>query len=104
MAANRERKQLVVLSLQESERALEGMERAGIAVCWSAKLSRVFAEHIIGAIYEVAKAPRVIAGMQIPSTVVRVLLRMVRKIGILGEADPARRWSPGGGAGPLRPL
>ncbi len=50
---NRERRELVSISLWESERALEAIERSGFADQQAAKLSTVIADPIIGMTYEV---------------------------------------------------
>jgi heme-degrading monooxygenase HmoA len=55
--ANRERSELVSISLWESERALEAIERSGFADQQAAKLATVVAEAIAGTTYEVAELP-----------------------------------------------
>jgi len=56
---NRERRELVYITLWESDRALEAIERSGCANQQAAKLSTVIAEAISGTTYEVAEAPQV---------------------------------------------
>jgi hypothetical protein len=55
--ANRERGELVSITLWESERALEAIERSGFADQQDGKLSTVIAEAITGVTYEVVEAP-----------------------------------------------
>jgi heme-degrading monooxygenase HmoA len=59
--ANRERRELVSMSLWESERALEAIERSGFADQQAAKLSSVIADAITGTTYEVVEAPRLLS-------------------------------------------
>jgi heme-degrading monooxygenase HmoA len=59
--ATRERRELVSMSLWDSERALEAIERSGFADQQAAKLSAVIANAVTGTSYEVVEAPRLLS-------------------------------------------
>jgi quinol monooxygenase YgiN len=57
--ANRESRELVSLSLWESERALKAIEDDGFADQHASRLSTVIADHVSGIPYEVAEASQI---------------------------------------------
>ena len=64
--ANRESRELVSVSLWESERDLKAIEDDGFAYQQAAKLSTVISEPITGTTYEVAEVSRITSWILFP--------------------------------------